>query len=185
MIGDYTQKRPLSANYLNFTRGMAQSPLAAVREMRMVDAGISFNLPYPPISGLRPERKADIIIFVDASGGVISNELKLTEQFARAQHLKFPSIDYNGIDKHAITVFRSEQDLQAPVVIYVPRIVDEALLNTQKDNPALSSYISLLKGFNIEHCIAQEDCNTFNFVYSEKQARSLIALGAFNVSGEL
>lgn len=33
----------------------------------LIDAGIHCNLPYPPISGLRPERKPDIIIFVDAS----------------------------------------------------------------------------------------------------------------------
>lgn len=185
MVTDYTQKRPLSANYLNYTRGMPSSPIAKDREIRIVDAGIGFNLPYPPISGQRLQRKIDIIIFIDASGGKIPDELVKTEKFAHDQGLKFPRIDYQGIDRRAVTIFKDEKDSEIPVVIYVPRIVDTALLTREKDNTSFTSYLSYLQGFDIEKCISQEDCNTFNFNYSERQAQSLISLGAFNVHAEL
>ena len=51
----------------NYMKGVSESPFAKDEALRLVDGGFAFNLPYPPISGMRKERSADIIIFLDAS----------------------------------------------------------------------------------------------------------------------
>ena len=178
ILAKYGNDRPISAEYLNFTFGLPQTTYNDLKIAHLVDAGINFNLPYPPISGQRPGRKADIIIFIDASAGVVGDELRNVENYARANQLPFPTIDYTNIGTQAVSVFTSN-DPQVPIVIYIPRIVDNALLEVHKnDMPELYNYLC---GFDIEKCIADESCNTFNFLYTHDQARRLTALGEFNM----
>ena len=169
--------RAITAEYFNFAQGI-QGPLSDLPILHFVDPGISFNLPYPPISGQRAARKADIIICLDASAGIVGDELRKVEAYARANNLHFPAINYTDIDKHAVSVFK-DADPQIPVVIYIPRIVDHALLDAhQNDLPELYSY---LNGFDVEQCISSGPCDTFNFSYTPEQARCVTALGEFNM----
>lgn len=178
LIADFGSDRPIYAEYYNFVYGLSTMQFNNQQTLDMVDAGIDFNLPYPPISGQRPERKADIIIFVDASAGTVGAELQNVENYARANNLPFPVIDYASIGNNAVSIFKSD-DPQVPVVIYVPRIVDHGLLEAHKnDLPDLYSY---LNNFDIEKCIAQGACDTFNFSYTPDQARQVTALGEFNM----
>ena len=171
--------RPISAEYLNFVAGMPDIQFNTLAVLHMVDAGINFNLPYPPISGQRAARKANIIIFVDASAGAVGNELRNVENYARSHQLPFPVIDYSVVDKQAVSIFKNEIDPNVPIVIYIPRIVDQALLENHKTDQA--SLYALLHDFDIEKCIADEACNTFNFEYTAQDARKLTALGEFNM----
>lgn len=84
--------------------------------LKLVDAGLAFNLPSPPA-----HKRADIMIFFDASGGKLGPEFKLAELYAKARGLKFPNIDYNSIGQKAISIFTNEQDPLAPLIIYMPR----------------------------------------------------------------
>ena len=105
--------------------------------VHMEDAGIDFNLPYPPISGDRPERTADIIIFVDASGDCsgkntegnqwIANglALKQAEQYARDYGHPFPTIPEQSeltqaIGKQSMLIFKNVDQPNVPTVIYMP-----------------------------------------------------------------
>ena len=178
ILAQYGEDRPISAEYFNFMYGLQQTPFNNLTIAHLVDAGINFNLPYPPISGQRPERKADIIIFVDASAGTVGAELQNVENYARANNLPFPVIDYTNIGNHAISIFTSD-DPQVPIVIYIPRIVDQVLLDAHKND--LPDFYNYLNNFDIEKCIADEACNTFNFSYTHDQARRLTALGEFNM----
>src|SRR5690606_27664772 len=84
------QGRISAAKVANFSYGMSQSKRKDDKILALSDAGIDFNLPYPPISGERPERKVDIIIFLDASAGIKeAPELKAAEKYARDRNLKF------------------------------------------------------------------------------------------------
>lgn len=178
IVAQYGNDRAISAQYFNFVFGLPDTYYNDLKITQCVDAGINFNLPYPPISGQRPERKADIIIFVDASAGTVGAELKNVENYARANNLSFPIIDYTNIDKHAVSIFKSD-DPQVPVVLYIPRIVDHALLEAHKnDLPELYTY---LNNFDVEKCIDDGACNTFNFSYTHDQARQMTALGEFNM----
>ena len=178
IMAKYGNDRAISAEYFNFVFGLPNTYYNDLRIAQFVDAGIDFNLPYPPISGQRPERKADIIIFVDASTGPVGTELQNVENYARASNLPFPVIDYTNIGNNAVSVFTSD-DPQVPVVIYIPRVVDQVLLEAHKnDLPELYNY---LNNFNIEQCIDIGVCNTFNFAYTPNQAQQVAALGEFNM----
>jgi hypothetical protein len=149
------------------------------RKLKLVDAGINFNLPYPPISGERPERKMDIIVFVDASGDNLAIDLKHAENYARNHGLKFPAIDYTNIDKKAVSMFKNDADAQVPIVIYMPRIIDRALFNNP-NLPFIKDFESI-RNFDIEACIKAGACSTFNFTYTPQQALQLTSLGALNM----
>lgn len=179
IMAEFGNDRAISAEYLNFVFGMPNTNYGALKIVQMVDAGIYFNLPYPPISGQRPARKADIIIFVDASEGTVGAELQSVQDYAQANNLPFPEIDYTNIGNNAVSIFSSD-DSEVPVVIYIPQVVDQALLDAhQTDLPQL---YSSLNNFNIDECCdLGEACNTFNFSYIPAQAQQVADLGEFNM----
>lgn len=180
LIDSVNDKRVTWGAVYNFSAGMAASKIKNDRDIRLVDAGLDFNLPYPPVSGDRPERIADIMIFLDASKSVIDAiELRRVEAYARRQGHKFPVIDYKEIGKKVISVFKDEKDLSVPVVIYMPRINDSDLLAQQA--PGFKVPAGYRADFNIENCVQDEFCGTLNFVYSAEQAQQLTAATEFNM----
>lgn len=168
-----------TADYRNFVRDMQNVPLSNQRLLKMVDAGIGYNLPYPPISGERPERKADIIIFVDASGDDFPEDFKKTERYARSRNLPFPKIDYANVTKKAVSIFNDHKP-GVPVVIYIPRIRDVNLF-TAPEHAALVKEFEAIKEFDVEGCIKKGACSTFNFSYSPAEAKRLTQLGMLNM----
>lgn len=119
----------------NFTRDAAGSPYKDKHKLLMCDAGIAFNLPYPPVSGHGP-RKADILIFFDASGGLPktgAQDLKIAELYARNHNLKFPKLPdgaaFFKATTQSIAIFKDENDPSVPLVIYFPLIADRAAVN--------------------------------------------------------
>lgn len=169
------------AEVFNFMKGMPRQPLSGLNRLKLVDAGIGFtNLPYPPVSGERPERKPDILIFLDASGGEVGKQLKKVEEYARIKRLKFPAIDYTNIDKKAMSIFKDEDDPSVPVVIYMPRINDVELWNKNKDKPKYREY-KPIEGFNINECTKTGFCNTKHLEYQPEQSNQLMLLAEFNM----
>lgn len=178
------QERITRARVYNFAANLRDLPkldFPLQEQMQMVDAGVAFNLPYPPISGERPERKADIIMFLDASGGEIGNDLKKVEAYAREKKLKFPKIDYTDIGKKAVSIFKDETDASVPLVIYLPRVMDTQLLGEMGSKPEYADLNALLKGFNIDECLKSDYCNTSNFTYIENQIKQLSGMTEFNI----
>lgn len=166
----------------NFVLGM-RKPITQQTILEMVDAGAhpGFNLPYPPISGERPERQADIIIFLDSSASVKNGEvLREVEQYARDHDLPFPKIRYKGIENRAISIFKDECDPEVPVVIYMPRINDRKF-QCALQKPEYAQYASYLRDFNVEYCVEQDCCNTMNFEYTFDQAMRVTKLTEFNM----
>jgi phospholipase A2 len=178
ILAGYGDDRPICAEYLNFVAGIKNTQFNTLPILKFVDAGINFNLPYPPISGQRAARKADIMIFVDASEGTIGSELQNVENYAHAHQLPFPAIDYSMVGKQAVSIFKSDTDPNVPVVIYIPCVVDHALLEAHKDD--MKELYGILHDFDIEKCMDLV-CNTFNFQYTCQDARKVTALGEFNM----
>ena len=81
--------------------------------------------------------------------------------------------------KRAFTVFRDESDHTSPVVIYMPRIVDEQLVDTYKRFDPQGIYDVM--NFDIENCVKKEHCATFNLQYSVEQAERIAAVAEFNM----
>ena len=175
------EKRLTSSDFANYTYQLAESKLANLPVLKLVDAGIHINLPYTPVMGERAERLADIVIFVDASGDNLGNDLKITADFARSKGFKFPTIDYALVTKRVPTLFKDDTDSQVPVIIYVHRIVDQQLVNEKRNAAGFKENILRIENFNIEECIKNGSCSTFNFKNTEAQARTMTSLGALNM----
>jgi len=180
------QRQITAAAYKNFTFGMPTSEIAAQENMQMVDAGLAFNLPYPPVSGEYGNRKADILIFVDASADQENkkgNALIKAAQYAQSHALPFPDLntdERNPEDENlarlpyapfrdridtAFRIFMSDNK-DAPLVIYI-RFAKDA-----RDRETPADFV--------ETCF-QNHCNTLNFVYPVSTARTVINMMKNNV----
>jgi len=173
-------KRLVWAEVFNFMKGIPNQLLSGLNRIKLADAGLDFNLPYPSVSGERPERKPDILIFLDASAGTIGNQLKKTEEYARRKGLKFPDIDYTNIGKKTVSIFKNEKDPSVPVVIYMPCISDVELWKKNKDRPEYRAF-KAIEGFDLGKCTSKGFCDTFNFEYTPDQSNKVMLTTEFNM----
>jgi hypothetical protein len=160
--------------------GMKKQELSERKYLKLVDAGIAFNLPYPPVSGERSERKSDILIFCDMSATGKGVALMKCEKYAREKGLPFPVIEYEDIEKRSISIFKDDTNKEVPVVIYMPRVSDQVLWEENKINTAVSEYTGI-EDFDIEACVKKGFCNTINFKYSREQSQQVMHQMEFNV----
>ena len=145
----------------------------------LVDAGLDFNLPYPPVSGLCPNRKADVLIFCDASAGKVGNELKKTVDYAHKHNLPFPAIDFCDIDTKTISIFKDEHNPAAPVVIYMPRISDQKLWECNKHNNEFVNFN--LDNLNLDTETNEGFAQTIHFQYEPENTLKVIHQAEFNM----
>lgn len=146
----------------NFTHNIQWSPLCDDKNICLVDAGIDFNVPFPPL--MRAGRQVDLIIVYDSSGEIKgAKELKSAELYARRKGLKFPKIDYATVDKNIVSIFKDE-DPKTPMVIYFPRIANRDY-----------------KDFDPDYCTENSYCSTLNFKYTKEQFNELSGLAEFTV----
>ena len=184
--------RPFKAEVLNFSYGMLESPVKDLPRLSLTDAGVSFSmLPYPPVSGERKERMADLLIFIDASDSLMSLNpenlkggpiptLQVVENYARSHKLSFPHLNYGNITKKVVSLFKDENE-KTPVAVYQPRILDRhemRLLAAKK--PGLRPQIEELENFDVERCFKVGTCASQNFTYSVQDARNIMTLGQMN-----
>lgn len=148
----------------NFTYKSSYSPLRDDNTICLVDAGIDCNLPLPPL--LRKQRNVDIIIIYDASGIIEgAPELRRIVEYAKTKGIALPPIDFDTVDKNTISVFKDENSTDTPIIVYFPRI----------KNPAFCPE------FDPTFCVENEYCNTFNFMYSQTQIKTLCGLAEFTL----
>jgi len=173
--------RPTAAKVFNFTRGMLSSPLKNYKYMRLVDAGHSFNLPYPPISGQRPGRKSNIIIFMDASNHANPQALfRKMKQWAAKNNIPFPSFNTQNLEKKSISIFHDTTNLSNPMIIYLPLIKKKNEILKAQNNPHLQSLVQLIRSFDLALC-RKKTCSTLNFSYPISVSRQLSGIMEFNV----
>lgn len=167
------------ANYFYHMDELQDSTLSNKKHMKFVDAGLEINLPYPPVSGICPERKADILIFIDASAGQVGEELRKVADYAQAHQLPFPTINFDDIGKKTISIFKDENDLSKPVVIYLPRISDPALWEMHKNDPNFAPY--KLSGFDLDKATNEGPCQTQYFQYTDDLSSLVMNQMEFNM----
>ncbi|OGB97089.1 hypothetical protein A3F06_04165 [candidate division TM6 bacterium RIFCSPHIGHO2_12_FULL_36_22] len=150
------------AEFRNYTYGMAQSIIPDKQNITLIDAGIDFNLPFPPL--LRSGRNLDVIIFLDGSARIKGGrEMQGVLRYAQEHGIPMPTINIDELHMKAISVF--DDNLDAPICVYMPRIK-----NDQYD-PNFDPDICAVSGF----------CNTMNFEYNEEQACLLSGLTEANM----
>lgn len=172
-IKDFKKSRISPAKVYNFTYGLKSSPVQDEKKLTLVDAGLAFNLPLPPL--LRPERALDVIFVFDSSADVgMAGELKKAERYAREHNLKFPLIDYEQAKTKALSVFRDEQDPTIPTIIYLPLVKDMSLPAMQKDQR--------FANFDPKACVEKDYCGTFNFKYEAEEFETLAQFTEHNLA---
>lgn len=120
------ERRVFPAQAYNWSYGLKNSPMANDKILTLVDAGIDFNLPLPPL--LRAERKIDIIIVLDAGTNAASaNDLRQAQEYAAMAQLNFPKIDYTKTSN--IISVHYGQKANTPTIIYLPLVKNPAYLN--------------------------------------------------------
>lgn len=185
-LGAIDPDRQIAAGgFKNFTYNMRQSALKNQKILQMVDAGIAINLPYPPVSGHLGGRKADVLIFVDATDDAQepASEIRKVAQFAKNKRLPFPDLDEHEIDiktleplgsgkfekrlNVSVRMFMSPVDGNAPLVIYV-RFERDAQDTSVAPNFAKASMLS--------------SCATLNFAYPVATANKVIDMMKKNIT---
>lgn len=161
--------------FRNFMYGMASSPLRKFKYFPLVDAGIDFNIPLPPL--LEPLRGVDIIIASNASRTpeIAENySLKCMEKYASRMNLKFPPIDYEKeesggkqIYEKPWSIFFDENDPDCPIVIYLPLSKNPEYKEDfdPQENARIGGY-----------------CGTFNFDINPEQFDEITGLTKFNTT---
>lgn len=144
----------------NFTRGILNAPRASQELLTLIDAGIDFNIPIPPL--LRADRGIDIILVIDNSDDVSMRrgaELEKAAAYAQRHKIPFPLIDKKKLaaitPTNPVAVFEGNG---GPIVIYLPLIKN-----------ARSS-------FDPSVCIESGPCSTYNFQYTPAQTMGLASV---------
>lgn len=136
----------------NFYFGIKDMQDSDQEVIKLVDAGADFNLPYPPISGIKPGRKADIIIFLDSSGEFgeqVGGEIRKTYNYARTNNMKLPvEMDrwcrlLPGQVAHTrdrrMELFPGNAAQGIPTVLYMPIALD--LAGTSSQQPLIDEFV--------------------------------------------
>jgi hypothetical protein len=169
---------------------MQTGPIKENKYITLIDAGLNYNLPIPPL--LRTERQIDLIIVFDFSAHINNaKQLLKAESYANKNNLLFPKIKDSESYKtvtNTISIFM-EKDPKTPAIIYFPLVVDKivhdenSLNETLKNNPLISEKftsqeLNELKNFDLSKCTF---CSTFNLTYTEEEFRKLHNLIKFNL----
>lgn len=118
--------RPFAPKVPNWAYNVPNTPTNELEQLVLVDAGLDFRIPLPPL--LRAQRALDIIIIVDASDLEVGTALQSAQAYAQKHDVLFPPIDY-GIINNPCSVHRDPNNTATPIVIYFPLVKNPAYAN--------------------------------------------------------
>lgn len=195
------------AEVLNPFMGINRVPRAFSEAdmLGLFDAGLIFNLPYPPLNPygvMRKSRQADIVIFIDSSDDNSSNTLvaegfqswpdgttlRSVEAYAHEQGMPFPQIPRKGEvrnepGRQTMSIYREPG---APLVIYYP--VSRSLNELRDSDMRARILPSVASDNNIPELVQKMEETDFTEAYktihtalSNDQAKVLMAIMEYNV----
>ncbi|XP_010134619.1 PREDICTED: cytosolic phospholipase A2 epsilon-like [Buceros rhinoceros silvestris] len=145
-LRDMMTRRPVVSTYHNFLKGLQlhnkylenerfcmwkdtvlDSSPGQLNErddyLKLVDTAFFINTSSPPI--LRPERKVDVILHLNYSGGSQTLPLDLFSEYCLEHGIPLPSTDLSQEDQeHLKECYVFEDSLEAPVLAYLPLVCD-------------------------------------------------------------
>ncbi|HLJ31557.1 MAG TPA: hypothetical protein VKU36_03920 [Candidatus Babeliales bacterium] len=161
-------------NYMYQMENVHDKNLSEKKNLKLVDAGLSgLNLPFPAIA------HADIIIFLDASGGQMGKQLQRAAAYAKDHNLPFPAIDSDTVGQKTFSIFKDEQNSSAPVVMYLPRISDPVLWEENRNKEDFGHYNLL--NFNLDRETREGFAKTQHFQYTPEHSTLVMNQTEFNM----
>lgn len=148
----------------NFMYQYPACPLSNLKNLHLVDAGIDFNLPIPPL--MRPDRQSDIIIIYDASADFdATSQLTGAADYCKRKGIPFPNADFSQLRNQAMNVIWDTNNDAAPVIIYFPMIKNE----------------NYDPNFDPKACTECDYCSSTNFLYSRSEIEQLCGLSYYTI----
>nr|XP_056707870.1 cytosolic phospholipase A2 epsilon-like [Euleptes europaea] len=125
MHNEYSQHRRFSKwkdTVLDSTPNQLRDP---EENLELIDTAFFFDTSCPPL--LRPERKADVILHFNYTGGSQTKPLEQASTYFSEQGIPFPKTLLNEEEKKNLKecyVFEDTDNPDAPIVIYFPLVND-------------------------------------------------------------
>lgn len=169
----------------NYVYKMPDSEYKDYKELKLVDSGVNINNPVFAAYRKPPFGSAPDIIFVFDSGSTPGyKEMKVLVDYAKKFNLKFPQVKEFKVGKQVIHVFKDDNDLKVPVIVYMPMINGFNLLDKKDYAKVDKYYVDFLKGFDLDKANSFENggfATTYNFKYTKKEAETLMAMTEYNI----
>ncbi|OWK62618.1 Cytosolic phospholipase A2 epsilon [Lonchura striata] len=148
--------------------------------LKLIDTAFFINTSCPPV--LRPERKVDVIIHLNYSGGSQTLPLDLFSEYCLEHGIPFPSTELSQEDReHLKECYVFEDNLEAPVLAYFPLFSSSipllflALVSDVERSPA-----EMEQGrVDVSNCAAPY--GTGLLTYTEENFNKLLNLCSYNI----
>ncbi|XP_077178886.1 cytosolic phospholipase A2 epsilon-like isoform X2 [Paroedura picta] len=147
-LRDVVTMRPVVSNYHNFMKGMQMNNKYLEHEdfctwkdtvldsspnrlcetpdhLELVDAAFFVNTSCPPL--LRPERKVDLILHLNYSGGLQTLPLDLSAKYYAKQGIPYPKTVLSEEEREHLKecyLFNETDNPKAPILLYFPLVCD-------------------------------------------------------------
>jgi len=178
---DFGDLRVAWSTVSNYVYKMRGAPHNDYKTLRLVDAGLDFNNPLFATYRKPPYGDAPDVVFIfDAGSSLDFKEIKKMIDYSDYNGLKLPKIEPFQLDEKIMRVFKDD-DLDIPVIIYMPRINGIDVIKDKAYKAWYDYYLDLLDDFDMGKAVSSGFACSFNFDYTERQAEQLIALTEFNV----
>ncbi|KAF1468571.1 Cytosolic phospholipase A2 epsilon, partial [Pygoscelis antarcticus] len=145
--------------------------------LKLIDTAFFINTSCPPI--LRPERKVDVILHLNYSGGSQTLPLDLFSEYCLEHGIPFPGTELSQEDReHLKECYVFEDSLEAPVLAYFPLVCDT--FQKYKAPNVERSPTEMEQGrVDVSNCIAPY--GTGLLTYTEENFNKLLNLCSYNI----
>ncbi|NXN49124.1 PA24E phospholipase, partial [Rynchops niger] len=145
--------------------------------LKLVDTAFFINTSCPPI--LRPERKVDVILHLNYSGGSQTLPLDLFSEYCLEHGIPFPGTELSQEDReHLKECYVFEDSLEAPILAYFPLVCDT--FQKYKAPNVERGPTEMEQGrVDVSNCIAPY--GTGLLTYSEENFNKLLNLCSYNI----
>uniref|UniRef100_A0A8C3NHM2 Phospholipase A2 n=1 Tax=Geospiza parvula TaxID=87175 RepID=A0A8C3NHM2_GEOPR len=145
--------------------------------LKLIDTAFFINTSCPPI--LRPERKVDVILHLNYSGGSQTLPLDLFSEYCLEHGIPFPCTDLSQEDReHLKECYVFEDSLEAPILAYFPLVCDT--FQKYKAPNVERSPAEMEQGrVDVSNCAAPY--GTGLLTYTEENFNKLLNLCSYNI----
>ncbi|NWU75735.1 PA24E phospholipase, partial [Onychorhynchus coronatus] len=145
--------------------------------LNLIDTAFFINTSCPPI--LRPERKVDVILHLNYSGGSQTLPLDLFSEYCLEHGIPFPSTELSQEDReHLKECYVFEDSLDAPILAFFPLVCD-TFQKYKAPNVERSSTEMDQGRVDVSNCTAPY--GTGLLTYSEENFNKLLNLCYYNI----
>ncbi|NXU83064.1 PA24E phospholipase, partial [Xiphorhynchus elegans] len=145
--------------------------------LKLIDTAFFINTSCPPV--LRPERKVDVILHLNYSGGSQTLPLDLFSEYCLEHGIPFPSTELSQEDReHLKECYVFEDSLEAPILAYFPLVCD-TFQNYKAPNVERSPTEMDQGRVDVSNCTAPY--GTGLLTYSEENFDKLLNLCCYNI----